>query len=121
MKNIINWFEIPVVEMERAITFYEAVFQVSLRREKMECADLAIFPYEEPAPGGALAKFDGIVPSSQGVIIYLHTDDIAAALKRVAAAGGECVFGPQVLGDDIGTIALFTDCEGNRIGLHQPA
>ncbi|EDZ8066136.1 VOC family protein, partial [Salmonella enterica] len=23
--------------------------------------------------------------------------------------------------DDIGTIALFIDSEGNRIGLHQPA
>ncbi|MFV5939963.1 VOC family protein, partial [Klebsiella pneumoniae] len=23
--------------------------------------------------------------------------------------------------NDIGTIALFTDSEGNRVGLHQPA
>ncbi|ECB8573335.1 VOC family protein, partial [Salmonella enterica subsp. enterica serovar Anatum] len=28
---------------------------------------------------------------------------------------------PMVPGDDIGTIALFIDSEGNRIGLHQPA
>ena len=33
----------------------------------------------------------------------------------------ECVFGPLELPDGIGTIALFIDSEGNRVGLHQPA
>ncbi|WP_308561220.1 VOC family protein [uncultured Klebsiella sp.] len=120
MKSVINWFEIPVTDMERAIAFYAPVMQVSFRREKMDCADLAVFPYDEPATGGALAKFDGITPSAQGAIIYLHTADLAATLARVAIAGGECVFGPVDLGQDIGTIALFTDSEGNRVGLHQP-
>lgn len=121
MKNVINWFEIPVAQMDRAIAFYEPVMQVSLRRENMDCAELAVFPHQDPSPGGALAKFDGITPSAQGAIIYLHTDDLAATLERVATAGGQCVFGPLELGQDIGTIALFTDSEGNRVGLHQPA
>lgn len=121
MKNVINWFEIPVAEMERAIAFYEPVMQVSLRRENMDCAELAVFPHQDPASGGALAKFEGITPSQQGAIIYLHTDDLMATLDRVATAGGRCVLGPLELGQDIGTIALFTDSEGNRVGLHQPA
>ncbi|MDF3831074.1 MULTISPECIES: VOC family protein [unclassified Pseudocitrobacter] len=121
MKNVVNWFEIPVTNMERAIAFYERVMQVSLRREVMDSADMAIFPYDDPATGGALAKFEGMAPSLQGTLIYLHTDDLIASLKRVASAGGACVFGPVEPGDDIGTIALFTDSEGNRVGLHQPA
>lgn len=121
MKSIINWFEIPVTDMARAIAFYEPVMGVSLRREKMASADLAVFPYSDPATGGALAKFDGIAPSLQGAIVYLHTDDLPAALDRVATAGGQCVFGPVDLGKEIGNIALFTDSEGNRVGLHQPA
>lgn len=121
MKSIITWFEIPVTDMDRAIAFYEPVMAVSLRREKMDCAELAVFPYEDPATGGALAKFDGVTPSLQGAIIYLHTPDLAATLDRVATAGGECVFGPLDLGKEIGTVALFTDSEGNRVGLHQPA
>lgn len=100
MNNVINWFEIPVAEMDRAIAFYEPVMQVSLRRENMDCAELAVFPHQDPAPGGALAKFDGITPSAQGAIIYLHTDDLAATLERVATAGGHCVFGPLELGQD---------------------
>ena len=29
MKSIINWFEIPVTDMERAIAFYEPVMGLS--------------------------------------------------------------------------------------------
>ncbi len=36
MKNLINWFEIPVTDMARAIAFYEQVMQISLRRETMD-------------------------------------------------------------------------------------
>jgi len=119
--NIINWFEIPASDFARAVTFYEKVMQVSLRQEKMEGVEMAVFPHEDPAPGGAVVKFDAVSPSDQGCVIYLHTDDLKATLERVAAEGGECVFGPLVLPDNIGTIALFRDSEGNRIGLHQPA
>jgi Predicted enzyme related to lactoylglutathione lyase len=94
---------------------------VSLRREKMPECEMAVFPYEPGLPGGALIKCAQLKPSMQGVVIYLHTDDIAATLKRVTENGGECAFGPQILPNDIGTIALFIDGEGNRIGLHQPA
>ncbi|EMC7915543.1 VOC family protein [Enterobacter kobei] len=121
MKSVINWFEIPVVDMDRAIKFYEPAMQVQLRREKMDMAELAVFPHDDPATGGALAKFEGVSPSQQGAIIYLHTDNLTATLDRIASAGGECVFGPLELPDGIGTIALFIDSEGNRVGLHQPA
>ena len=32
MNNVINWFEIPVADMDRAVAFYEPVMQVTLRR-----------------------------------------------------------------------------------------
>lgn len=120
MKSVINWFEIPVADMDRAIKFYEPVMQVALRRGRWTWLSWRFFPHEDPATGGALAKFDGVTPSSQGAIIYLHTDNLAATLDRIASAGGECVFGPLELPQGIGTIALFTDSEGNRVGLHQP-
>ena len=37
------WFEIPATNFERAVKFYEAVFQVTLRRENIG-GDLAVFP-----------------------------------------------------------------------------
>ena len=121
MKKVISWFEIPVTDMDRAITFYEPVMQVVLKREQLDVAELAIFPHEGEETGGALAKFEGITPSPQGAIIYLHTDHLGATLERIISAGGECVFGPYELPRGIGTIALFIDSEGNRVGLLQPA
>ena len=52
MKSVINWFEIPVADMDRATKFYESVMRVALRRE-MDVAELAVFPHEDPATGGA--------------------------------------------------------------------
>lgn len=121
MNTIINWFEIPVQDLERATAFYEAVFAAKFKRESMSGMEMAIFPYQEPHPGGALLKGDAFRPSAQGTVVYLHAPDLTVALERVAKAGGECVFGPQVLPDDIGSIALIIDSEGNRVGLHQPA
>lgn len=121
MKNVINWFEIAVGDLDRAVAFYEAVMAVSLRREKMSEFEMAVFPHDPALPGGALVKCAQMKPSAQGVVLYLHTDDIAATLTRVAGNGGKCTCEPQILPNDIGTIALFTDSEGNCIGLHQPA
>lgn len=120
MQNVINWFEIPVHDLARAVAFYEPVFGVSLRTETMAETAMAVFPHEDPLPGGALIQCAQFTPSAEGCILYLHTDDLAAILQRIATAGGQCLFGPQILPNDIGSIALFTDSEGNRIGLHQP-
>jgi predicted enzyme related to lactoylglutathione lyase len=42
------WFEIPVADMDRAVAFYEPVMQVTLRRETMDCAELAIRQRQRP-------------------------------------------------------------------------
>jgi len=121
MSTIISWFEIPVQDLERATEFYQAVFAADFKRESMGGMEMAIFPHQKPNPGGALLKADTFTPSAQGTVVYLHAPDLTAMLTRVSKAGGECVFGPQVLPDDIGTFALIVDSEGNRVGLHQPA
>jgi hypothetical protein len=65
-ENVINWFEIPVADMDRAIKFYEPVMQVRCVA-KMDCAELAVFPHRIRT-GGALAKFDGITPSRRALL-----------------------------------------------------
>ncbi|MGS8722731.1 VOC family protein, partial [Salmonella enterica subsp. enterica serovar Infantis] len=76
-------------------------------------------PYAEPGPGGELIKQDDVAPVAKGVVIYLHNDDLLDSIERVVLAGGKCVLENMVHGDEIGTIGLFIDSEGNRIGLHQ--
>ena len=52
-KNAVGWFEIPVTDMDRAIKFYETVFEISLSRNNMGPLDMAWFPWVEGGIGAA--------------------------------------------------------------------
>ena len=52
------WFEIPASNFERAVKFYEAVFQLSLKREKIG-GDLAVFPGSDSSVNGAVVSQNG--------------------------------------------------------------
>lgn len=54
MHNALNWFEIPVQDLDRAQAFYEALLGAPLRREAMGPQTLAVLPYAEGTVGGAL-------------------------------------------------------------------
>ncbi|MDR0775816.1 MAG: VOC family protein [Azonexus sp.] len=119
MRSIINWFEIPVTDIERATRFYETVFATTLIREEMENMQMAVFPYEDGQASGGLTLFEHYKPSADGVVIYLDAPRLDAMLERVKKAGGQLIFGPETLPKNIGRIALIIDSEGNRIGLHE--
>jgi len=114
----IAWFEIPSANFERAVRFYEAALDTQLRREDFGMP-MAIFSYDEPSTGGAIVQSATLKPSQSGTLIYLNArPTVNATLERVKRAGGK-VEGPAVrLPEDIGWIGVFTDTEGNRIGLH---
>jgi uncharacterized protein len=112
------WFEIPASNFERAAAFYEAVFQVSLRREKMG-GELAIFPGNDSSVYGAVISQDGYVPAADGAVVYLSAGtDLAPFIERVKAHGGSIVAPKTALPPGMGHYAHFADSEGNRIGLH---
>jgi predicted enzyme related to lactoylglutathione lyase len=121
MSNALNWFEIPVTDLARAKQFYGRVLQADLREESMTGREMAILPYQDGGVGGALIKGEPHTPSAQGTVVYLNAgDDLAGALSRVEAAGGKVVMGATRLSDQIGSIAMFLDSEGNRVALHSP-
>jgi predicted enzyme related to lactoylglutathione lyase len=120
MSNALSWFEIPVTDLGRAKEFYGRVLQAELREETMGGMRMAILPYQDGV-GGALIVGDSHVPSGQGTIVYLNAgDDLGGALGRVEPAGGKVVMGATHLSDNIGSIAVFFDTEGNRVALHSP-
>lgn len=121
MTHALNWFEIPVTDMNRAKTFYGKIMQIELRDEKMDGVELAIFPYGENGVGGALAASPNYQPGPSGPIIYLNAGaDIDGPIKRTAAAGGKVVMPKLHISPEIGHIAIIEDSEGNHIGLHTP-
>jgi predicted enzyme related to lactoylglutathione lyase len=119
MQNPVAWFEIPTTNLERAIAFYENIFAITLRRENCGGGNMAIFPYAEPAAGGALVAMPQLEPRENGTLIYLDGGtDLNIVLARIPPVGGQVVMTKTDLGKDIGHIALFIDCEGNRVGLY---
>lgn len=119
-KNALNWFEIPVADMDRAQRFYETVVDAPLRREAMGPATtLAVFPYDPAGVGGCLLAADGARTSADGVVVYLNAgESLDTALERVRAAGGRIVLPRTELPEGMGCFAHFADSEGNRVGLH---
>ena len=120
---MVGWFEIPVENMERAIKFYEKVFDLQMKRQIMGPLDMAWFPWNEEGTGspGTLVHFPAAYkPSADGVLIYLtaHSGDLANELSRVEKAGGKVLQGKTQISDEYGNMALILDSEGNRVALH---
>jgi predicted enzyme related to lactoylglutathione lyase len=57
-------------------------------------------------------------PPHQFTHFYIETEDVAASLAKVEAAGGKTVVPPVEIPH--GTFAWFTDVEGNTVGLWKP-
>lgn len=116
----VGWFEIPTVDMERAITFYETVFNTKLDRNTMGDFDMAWFPWNEEGKGagGSLVNHSEYTPTTDGTLIYFSSEDVDNELSRIGAAGGKILTPKTQISPDIGYMALFIDTEGNRIALH---
>lgn len=117
--NPINWFEIPVNDLDRARDFYGYVFGYELSINDLGELKMAWFPMHQDAPGatGTLIKADAYTPSHEGSLVYFSVDDIEGTLERVTEKGG-VVLNPKMSIGEYGFVAHFEDCEGNRIALH---
>lgn len=117
--NPVNWFEIPVTNMERAKTFYENILDVKLDINEMGNFVMAWFPMKEDTLGatGTLIKADTYVPSYDGSMVYFGVDDIEAVLNKVKKEGGKVLTEKMSIGEH-GFVGHFEDSEGNRVALH---
>ncbi len=118
MTNTLNWFEIPVGNMERATTFYGAIFEITLKSDPaMPGYHMAMFP-DQGGVGGALLQGEGYTPSLSGSLVYLNGgEDLSHVLNRIEGAGGKVLQAKTSIGKN-GFMAYFEDTEGNKVGLH---
>ena len=117
--NAINWFEIPVSNLERATKFYTTILGAKFEPIEAMGLRMAFFPMERGGVGGSLVQGDGYAPTTQGTRVYLNGgDDLNTVLHKVEAAGGKVVQPKTNIGDENGFMAFFLDTEGNKVGLH---
>jgi len=117
--NPVNWFEIPVSDLDRAMQFYERVLNVTLQRQDFGGLKMAWFPMTQGAPGatGSLVKQETYVPSYEGTMVYFTVESIEETLARIQSSGGKVLNGKTSIGE-FGFVAHFEDSEGNRVALH---
>lgn len=119
MDHLLNWIEIPVKNMKRAVSFYGELLDLELNEVKLGPNDYALFSVKDKSNTGALVKGDGYVPSAEGVVVYLNGGkDLAEVLVKVKPAGGKVLLDKTFLSPEAGYIGYFRDTEGNKIGLH---
>ncbi len=121
---MVGWFEIPVIQMERAKAFYESIFQIEITVHDLEGFIMGWFPNAEGKSGatGSLVQHEMYVPSeTDGPLIYFSCADVSEPLKRAEAAGGIVLKQKTEIGGGHGFMGLVRDSEGNRIALHSNA
>lgn len=124
--NVVGWFEIPVLDMDRAIAFCERVFGFKMNRMPLGPLDMAIFPMVEGGLGtsGSLVCYPASYqPQNNGSLLYFtaHSGDLAIELARVNEAGGQVLQEKKAISPENGFMGLFLDTEGNRIAIHSRA
>ncbi len=119
MKNSLNWFEIPVLDFNRAVKFYGEIFAFTMPVTEMMGYNMAFFDVEKGGTGGALVQGEGYFPSHKGSLIYLNAQpDLQVVLDRVEKAGGKMLVPKTLINDQLGYFAFITDTEGNKVALH---
>ncbi len=118
--HALSWFEIPVVDFERARIFYSRIFDFDMPVATMGRNRMGFLLHERGRGiGGAIVKGEGYVPARDGILVYLSAgQDLNRVLARIEPAGGTIVQDKTEVAPDLGFYAVFIDSEGNRLALH---
>jgi len=122
--NVLNWFEIPVSDTERAKTFYESILDIEMIKRTDGNDEAVFFPFNpnviQATSGritGVLSKTERNSPSGNGTLVYINASPgIQTVLDKVEQAGGKIIATKTQI--PAGFIAIIIDTEGNKIGLH---
>lgn len=119
MKNLISIVEIPTADFSRAVVFYKAILDINIEVTEMEGIKMGLFPNAGEGVFVQLINGSEYKPSLDGTVIYLNGgDDLQKVADKIEANGGKIVVPKSAIGPEMGFFAIFTDTEGNKLGLH---
>lgn len=115
MSNRIVWFDVPALDLARAINFYSRVLDAEI---KEEFPGVAVFSHNQGEISGCVFKTEDVQPTDQGALLYYNVSGrLDDAVSAVEECGGTIKEPPHPIGE-FGHRALVIDSEGNRIALH---
>lgn len=120
----VSWFEMPADDVKRASEFYgkvfgwatppmgdDATFALTVK------ADENGNPTEVGGINGGFHKRQGA--SDAGPVVNIYVDDIDAKLAAVEKAGGRIIQPRTEVGEYGLSMGLFSDTEGNVMGVYK--
>lgn len=112
------WVEVPVKDIERALKFYQAVFELPTHEITDDGVRKTVTLSGEYAVGFSLNQTKNFEPGNRGALVYLDTGkDLSVHLARVVPAGGK-VIDPKTSMGSAGWYASFEDTEGNLFAFY---
>jgi uncharacterized protein len=118
MQNVLVWTDIPVLDLDRAMTFYSAVLGAPVTKQEHRGFSFALLPGGEKSVSGCLACSTSDKPSDHGPLLYFNCDGrLDAAATAVESNGGKILQAKHEIGP-YGSRVIVLDSEGNRIALH---
>jgi len=119
MANQVVWFDVPVIDLDRAVRFYSSVLGGSVHKQEFQGLKFAVLPHEEKEISGCLTPgAEGNKPSPHGPLLYFNCQGrLDQAVGVVESNGGKILQAKHPIGP-YGFRAIVLDSEGNRIALH---
>ncbi|MHA7880843.1 MAG: VOC family protein [Saccharospirillum sp.] len=117
--NTLVWLDIPVLDLDRAIAFYEAVLALAVRDLRPTQA-MAVLVQPHGGVSCSLILADGERAAGLSPLPYFNCQRrLELAVSQVADHGGQIEQGIHPL-TPFGYRCVVKDSEGNRIALHSP-
>ncbi len=125
--NPVVHFEMPYDDRQRMAAFYQSAFGWQTQLLGAEMGNYVVAHTTETVDG--MVSTPGTINGgfyerkadwpAQHPSVVIAVDDIRAAMRQVAAAGGEVLGEPMEI-PGIGHYVSFMDTEGNRVSMLQP-
>jgi len=116
--NQFVWIDLGVKDLDRSVTFYQAVLDRKCQIEEFDSFRFAVFEHQGNDVSGCLVPKADFQPLNDSTLIYFNVDQrLAEAVKKVAEFGGKVLTPPHSIGPH-GSRAIILDSEGNTIALH---
>jgi len=111
-RNVVH-VEIPAANVEAAGKFYQELLGWKIQHDSQ--LNYSMWEAGDGTGGGFPAVSDE-TPAGK-VLVYIHSDDIEADLKKVEQLGGKVIH-PKTEIPQTGWYAFFQDPTGNVLGLY---
>ena len=127
------WFEIPVIDLDRAIDFYSTILSAKIEKKLLLDKYYGIFDRNKHLISGGLVVKEDYLPG-KSTILFFTVIDLSEVLKDTIEKGGKIVtpktlmkqlsskgdtiIAQNMIDGNVGYFAEIIDSEGNHIGLY---